>query len=45
MSNTTQLVLSLLAVSVATLSISVFQLWQFASRLRRLINVREFLMY
>ncbi|WP_461086267.1 hypothetical protein [Spirosoma flavus] len=40
----TQVTLSLFAISLATISVSLFQLWRFVATLRQRVNVRAFLL-
>ncbi|WP_420148392.1 hypothetical protein [Spirosoma sp.] len=45
MPNLTQLALSLLAISVTTISLSVFQLWKFIRQLQQRDKIRELMTY
>lgn len=45
MPNLTQLTLSLLAISIATVSVSAFQLWKLISTLQQRVKIRELLAY
>lgn len=45
MSTLAQLMLSLAAITLATVSVTVFQFWKFVIRLRQQIKISEFLAY